>query len=236
MKVRILLYCLLSAIALSSCVSKKKYLEARRELSDKDQQLNSERTKMLAVNDSLRMTLSLKDAIIDSLSEKLNEALAKKEKERKSATLAAKKTTMSKEQVNEKKSLFIYNFTKLIEWPIEYNGIEFVIGIAGDDETVKQLQGFMAQKKVSGKKIIVEKYRKGGRYNVIYVTSSSAGNFASIKNSVKKNKTLLVSDDAAQGTHISFLLDQDKVRYFVDKAAIEKAGMKVGQELMRYSG
>jgi hypothetical protein len=188
------------------------------------------------INDSLRISLASKDSLIDSLSYRLNETVSRKEKDKIRSSGNTRKSTLSREQEYEKKSLFIYNFTKMIEWPIEYNGTEFIIGVAGSDKTVKQLQEFMDQKKVSGKKIIVVKYKKGARYNVVYITSAEMSSFSQVKNSVKKTKTLIVTDDAVLGTHISFLLDQDKVRYIVDKTAIEKSGMKVGQELIRYSG
>lgn len=229
---------LLVFFTLTSCVSKKKYVELKKGSAARDTAFAAERAKFRSTRDSLRYVIAAKDSLIDSLSFKLNELMSKREKEKaKTAVLAsAKKSTLSREQECEKKSLFLYNFTKHVEWPIEYNGTEFVIGVAGDDQTVKQLQEFMQQKKVSGKKIIVEKYKKGARYNVVYVTSSNSYNFAGIKSMVKKNKTLLVTDDNLSGSHITFLIDQDKVRYIVDKISIEKTGMKVGQELMRYSG
>jgi hypothetical protein len=224
-------------MCLTSCVSKKKYAEAQKQVSRKDSLYIAESSRFKLLNDSLRTELALRDSIIDSLNYRLNENLVKKEKDKtKTYGGYAKKSTMSREQEYEKKSLFIYNFTKLIEWPIEYNGTEFKIGVVGDDWTTAELQKFTANKKVSGKKIIVEKFQKGARYNVVYITGPSMGTFSMVKNSVKKNKTLIVSDEAASGTHISFIIDQDKVRYIADKAAIEKAGMKVGQELMRYSG
>lgn len=224
---------LLFALTLVSCVSKKKYAEVQAASAKNEAALVSEKTTLRSLNDSLLVVIAAKDSLIDSLTYKLS--AVKKEKV-KSTAVSSRKSTMSREQECEKKSLFIYNFTKLVEWPIEYNGTEFIIGIAGDDQCVQQLQNFMSQKKVSGKKIIVEKYKKGARYNVVYITSSETNNFSTIKNAVKKTKTLLVTDDSAEGAHISFMLDQDKVRYMVNKAAIEKAGMKVGQELMRYSG
>jgi hypothetical protein len=227
----------LLCMVMTSCVSNKKYIAARKTISEKDSLLLSERKKMSSLNDSLRLALLSKDTIIDSLNVRLAEATTKKEKEKVKVTnISAKKSTLTKEQEYEKKSLFLYNFTKLVEWPIEYNGTEFVIGVVSDDICLREIQDFMAQKKVSGKKIIVEKYKKGARYNVVYITSAESGSFSTVKNAVKKNKTLLVTDDATAGSHISFILDQDKVRYLVNKIAIEKAGLKVGQELMRYSG
>jgi hypothetical protein len=229
---------MLFSAALISCVSKKKFVRTQKAAAEKEVVFTAEKARLQFLNDSLKQALVFRDSVIDSLSFRLNELTSKKEKEKSKTTgvSSAKKSTLTKDQEYEKKSLFLYNFTKLIEWPIEYNGTEFVIGVVGDEQWIKQLQGFMAQKKVSGKKIIVEKYKKGARYNVVYIPSSEMSAFAGVKAAIKKSKTLLVTDDAAQGTHISFMLDQDKVRYLVDKVAIEKAGMKVGQELMRYSG
>ena len=47
----------------------------------------------------------------------------------------------------------------------------------------------------------------------------------------------MTDDDAlyAQGAHISFLMDDDKIRYTLNKPIIEKIGLKVSQELMRFS-
>jgi len=222
--------------ALSSCVSKKKYLQLQKDATAKQTTLETEKTHYKSLSDSLRIAVVHKDSLIDSLNTKLGEFISKRERDRSRLGTNVKKSTLTKEQECEKKSLFLYNFTKYIEWPIEYNGTDFIIGVCGSDQTIKLLQDFMAQKKVSGKKITVEKYKKGARYNVVYITSSDISSFATVKNFVKKNKTLLVTDDAASGSHITFLIDQDKVRYIVDKIAIEKVGLKVGQELMRYSG
>jgi hypothetical protein len=222
-------------LALSSCVSKKKYAEFQKIASANDSLSRSLQTRLNVLNDSLMLLIAQKDSVIDSLKYRLNGNVPKKDRDKNKGSYT-RKSSLTKEQEYDKKSLFIYNFTKYIEWPIEYNGIEFVIGVAGDDAAVKQLRSFMAQKKVSGKKIIVEKYKKGARYNLVYVTSSESYNFGNIRSLVKKNKTLLVTDESLSGSHISFLLDDDKVRYNVDKNSIEKSGLKVGQELMRFSG
>jgi hypothetical protein len=223
-------------ICLASCVSKKKYVKLQNDAAQKQTAFESERALCGAKNDSLKAALAAKDQLIDSVTYRLN-LFSKHEKEKiRPDAGTVKKNSMTKKDETEKKSLFIYNFTKHIEWPIEYNGTEFVIGVAGDNQSVEDLKSFMITKKVSGKKIIVEKFKKGARYNLVYVTSQQMADFSIIKNSLRKNKTVLVTDEAVQGSHISFLIDNDKVRYFVDKAEIEKCGLKVGQELLRYAG
>jgi hypothetical protein len=222
-------------ILLTSCVTRKKYTALQKDAGNREQVFNAERSQYLVTNDSLKYVVAYKDALIDSLNNKLSDVLAKKEKAR-MQVINYKKSTLTKDQENEKKSLFIYNFTKHIEWPIEYNGTEFIIGVSGDDQTIKQLETFMNQKKVSGKKIVVEKYKKGARYNLVYITSPDSKSFETIKNAVRKNKTILVTDDYVQGSHIAFSVELDKVKYTVDKPEIEKTGLKVAQELIRYAG
>jgi hypothetical protein len=223
-------------IGLGSCVSKKKYLRLMTESERSSKSYDNTLGNLYRSNDSLSLVVLRKDSLIDSLTWKLNGNHLKGEKEKTKITASAKKSVLTREQEYDKKALFIYNFTKYIEWPIEYNGTDFIMGVECDDQVLKLLQEFMSQKKVSGKKITVEKYKKGKKYNLVYITSVGLPDFKGIKNNVKRTKTLLVTDQDVSGSHISFSIDLDKVRYIVDKPAIERSGMKVGQELMRYSG
>ncbi|MBL0329306.1 MAG: YfiR family protein [Bacteroidetes bacterium] len=224
---------------LASCVSKKKYAQLETEkkttLTQKDS-LMTVMTKKLAVNDSLTAELVKKDSIIDSLSGVIVDIQSKRDKPK--TTASKKPKTITKEEEYDRKAQFIYNFASYIEWPIVYNGTDFIIGVAGDDELVQRVQSTLSNKKVSSKKIKVEKYNKTTKYHVLFVIPSSYNAFVAIKNDVKKNKTVLVSDDYALfslGAHISFSMDGDKIKYTINKPAIEKIGLKVGHELMRFS-
>jgi hypothetical protein len=229
-------FLLISVISFSSCISKRKYLSLQNSAERSNLECEEKTRKIQAYNDSLILVMSEKDSIIDSLSVKLIAYQLKKETLK---PVYNRASTLSKEQEYNKKALFIYNFTKNIEWPVLYNGTQFVIGVSGAPLVLKELQALMIDKKVGGKEMIIEEYKPGNRYNVVYVASSKTDNFIAIKALVKNNKTLLVTDDPSlnnQGAHISFSIDKDKVHYIVNKTAIEKAGMKVTVELMRFSG
>lgn len=205
-------------------------------LSQKENLQKEQKIKdVLLLNDSLQHVIVWKDSIIDSLNLKIYDLQSKKEKPK---NYAKKPSTMSKNQEYELKAQFIYNFAAYIEWPIIYNGTDFVIGVAGDDAAVKKIKEVIGGKKVGGKKLKIEKYDKVTNYHIVYVTSSSSSNFASLKNEARKNKTILVTDDDALfdfGAHISFIMNGDKIRYTLNKPAIEKVGLKVSTELMRFS-
>lgn len=218
---------MLLTMTFGACVSKKKFLRSENKNTEQENTIS----ELSRSNDSLNLALEAKDAIIDSLNSKISGITLKKTK----SSTEGKKCTLSKRQECDKKAVYIYNFTKYIEWPIEYNGTEFIIGVVGEDRILKQLQEFMSQKKVGGKKITVEKFSKGEKYNLVYITSSSNSSFEDVKNRLKKHKTLLITDVDIPGSHIAFSIDQDKIKYTLDKTAIEKAGLKVGQELIHFS-
>lgn len=218
---------LMFTMAFGSCVSKREFLKS--EIKNKEQE--NILSTLSKSNDSLYLALEAKDAIIDSLNYKVSGITLKKTKN----SSEGKKGSLSKRQESDKKAVFIYNFTKYIEWPVEYNGIDFIIGVLGDEQTLRQLQEFMSLKKVAGKKITVEKFSKNGKYNLVYITSLSNSSFEDIKNRFKKYKTLLVTDTETPGSHISFSIEKDKIKYTLNKIAIEKVGLKVGQELIHYS-
>lgn len=225
----------ITIIFLTSCVSKKKYLSLQETHAAVKNGNEQAIKKSYAVNDSLMMMLVKKDSVIDSLYTKIAELQLKKDKTK---YIAKKPSTLNKDQEYDKKAQFVYNFASYIEWPVIYNGTDFVIGIAGDKTVIKKIADIIGNKKVGGKKLKIEKYNKVTNYHLVYVTSSNSNLFSSIKNDSKKNKTILVSDDEAlynAGSHISFLMDDDKVRYTINKPSIEKIGLKVSQELMRFS-
>lgn len=238
------LYSLLSfflvvfSIAFTSCVSKKKYAELEKkqnQMITKAAQTDTEVAKLSAKNDSLKIELVKRDSIIDSLNIKIAEYQVKKEKPK---VYSSKKSSISKELEYERKSQFVYNFAAYIEWPVVYNGTEFVIGVAGDQDVLNKIKATIGNKKVGGKTLKIEKYNKVTNYHIVYVTASNSSSFATIKNESKKNKTILVSDDDAlysAGAHISFMMDDDKIKYTVNKPVIEKVGLRVSQELMRFS-
>lgn len=238
MKLRLLhgLFCFFVFFCFTSCVSKKKYAKLNSASTQAAADYESKLLRSKTMTDSLNAELVKKDSIIDSLSVMLTDIQTKKEKPK---VFSSKRSgNITKEQEYEKKSQFVYNFAAYIEWPVIYNGTDFVVGIAADQDVVNKINETIGNKKVGGKKLKIEKYNKVTNYHVVYITSSHSQTFTTIKNESKKNKTVLISDDEelfALGAHISFVMEGEKIKYTINKPIIEKIGLKVSQELMRFS-
>ncbi len=235
-----LLLLFLVFLFLSSCVSKKKFSNLKDYHSIKTTEYYEKIDQLSMKNDSLLFVVAQKDSLLDSLNIQLANFQKKDKSKLKIVEYSKKKSSLTTEQEYDKKAVFLYNFAKYIEWPLEYNGTEFVIGVLGDNDVITQLQKSMADKKTAGKKIIIKPYVKGPKYNLVYVTSSKSQSMLNVQKSEKRNKSVLISDEGKKhnmdGSHISFLIDNTKIRYFVNKTAIESLGLKVAQELMRYAG
>src|SRR3989304_9297660 len=69
-------------------------------------------------------------------------------------TAAYVQTTIPKAQ-----TLFIYNFSRLIEWPASYRTGSFIIGILGSSEVAAELESYTKGKKVGAQVIEIMRYK-----------------------------------------------------------------------------
>lgn len=237
MKTRLLqsvFFCFLF-LAFTSCVSKKKYAQLETEKASVVSAKDKEIIRLNKDNDSLKVEIEKMDSTILALKTRAVEYESKNEKPKSSVK---KTNTLPKGTEYERKSQFLYNFAAYIEWPVIYNGTEFVVGVAAEKDVITKIQKTLGDKKVNGKKIKVEKYNKVTNYHIVYVTSAFADEFQNIKNQSKKNKTVVITDDDVlinSGAHIAFINDDEKIKYTINKPSIEKIGLKVSMELMRFS-
>jgi hypothetical protein len=136
------------------------------------------------------------------------------------------------------KALFLFNFTKYIEWPPAYRQGDFVIGVYGNDNIVSHLETVASKMKVGSQSIIVRKYasvNEIGRCQILFLPQSKSTELNSIMNKLSSTNTLLVADKSGmvkQGSAISFFDDGGELKFEISKVNIEKAGLKVNSSLL----
>ena len=114
-------------------------------------------------------------------------------------------------------SIFIYNFTKYIQWPAEQQSGDFVIGVLGNSSILIDLEKMAANKSVGTQKIVVKRFKSvaeaGGVCHILFVPSSGNYNFDDIYNKFKGKHTLLITEKsglAQKGSGINFVLHNNK--------------------------
>jgi hypothetical protein len=140
---------------------------------------------------------------------------------------------------NEKfKALFIYNYTKYIEWPKAMRSGDFVIGVYGNSPLTSELQLLASKQKVGSQAIIIKTFSTLSgitKCHILYIPSSKSSSIGDILTTVGKANTLVVTDREGlvhQGSGINFVTDGAKLNYEISKTNIEKQGLTVSNSLL----
>nr|NQU92193.1 YfiR family protein [Bacteroidota bacterium] len=136
-------------------------------------------------------------------------------------------------------TVFIYNFTKHIEWPENMRSGDFIIGVIGNSPIIEELETLAKSRKVGSQPIMVKKYRTSdeiGSCHIIYVPTGRSGDIGSILNRIKGYSTLVITDKegmASAGAAINFVVDGSKQKFELKKTNATKYGLKVSSDLER---
>jgi hypothetical protein len=140
------------------------------------------------------------------------------------------------------KSVFIYNFTRYIEWPTDYQAGNFIINMFGNNPTMlAELNAMAKTKTVGAQKIEIRNTTSLdgiGKCNILYVTPDVTTPIADIIAKIKGKSTLLVTEKpgfAKQGAAINFIVVESRQKFELNKANAEKYNLKVSAQLVTLS-
>lgn len=148
-------------------------------------------------------------------------------------------TDQSEEASAKIKAIYIYNFTKYIEWPNTYKEGNFVVGILGSNSALLNELSKMANSKTVGSQKFeiknISTCSSSDKYNIVYVLSDNSSQIADVINKVKDKSTLIITDKpglAKQGAGINFFVEGNKQKIELNRANIEKYKLKVASTLV----
>ncbi len=135
-------------------------------------------------------------------------------------------------------ALFIYNFTKHIKWNAS-DDRPFTVGIYASSKqpAVALLKKNLENKMVWGKKInviAINSASEGANCHLVYIPRSNDKKAGAFINQMNISNTLLVTEDDLinKGAAISFVLIDSKLKFKINKAKVEQAGLKVSSSLL----
>jgi YfiR/HmsC-like len=141
----------------------------------------------------------------------------------------------------EIKAAFLYNFTRFVAWPARaFSGPDapLAIGVLGDDPFGPALEATIRGEVVRRHPLVV---RRSGRIGdlvgcqLIFVSRSESGRLGPIFAALDHRPALTVSDIAgfaSRGGVICFYLKGDRVRFMINPAAADRAGLKISSQLL----
>jgi hypothetical protein len=138
---------------------------------------------------------------------------------------------------SELRAAYIFNFAKYIKWPTDYQ--TFVIGVYGDDkEAFDALERTLKGKKIAGKEIqikIFETFIDITSCQILYCPDIENKRLTTLLEMLAGKSVLLVTkeDLVKRGAMISFIVENDKLRFKIKKDALDRAGLVPTEGLLR---
>ena len=141
-------------------------------------------------------------------------------------------------QTEKYQALFMYNFTKYIEWPSEASSDEFIIGVVGNSSIISQLKSLAENKLVGNKKIVIHQYSNVENIRncqIMFVSANKTSKMDQILTKISGQSTLIVTSKNGaimKGSCINFVIKDGKQKFEISTKNINKKGLKVNTVLV----
>jgi hypothetical protein len=140
------------------------------------------------------------------------------------------------------KALFLFNFTRFVEWPpsaFPEPGSPIIIGVLGADPFGDDLDEVVRGEKLDGRPLLIRRFRRVqdvGDCQVLFVSASEASRLPQILSALKGRSILTVGDSAdfaRNGGMIHLMNNKNRIQLRINLAATEAAGLTLSSNLLR---
>jgi hypothetical protein len=134
-------------------------------------------------------------------------------------------------------SVFVYNFTKYIEWPNQNTQIS--IGVLNGGPALLDAFNKMAEVKSSGivsyKIVKVNNASQAQQCQILFIPESESNQLENYVSALSGKPVLLITEADGlikKGSCINFVIVDGKLNIELNRSAVEKAGLKVSGQLL----
>ena len=142
------------------------------------------------------------------------------------------------------KAAYIERITRFIEWP-QSSGIKdssvFVIGIYEEQGFFNSLTGLLQDKTIKDRKVKVLKITNPDQIkscDIFYISAKGKQDIKKFVTLANENGVLMMSEAKGfgeAGIHINFFIEDEKLKFEINKESVDSGKLKVGSMLMKSS-
>ncbi|MEQ9442398.1 MAG: YfiR family protein [Cyclobacteriaceae bacterium] len=127
-------------------------------------------------------------------------------------------------------AIYLYNFTKYINFPTTSG---YTIGVLQDQEITSELQENLESKGGIDVKTI-NTVGEAENCHIVYVPKTKSSQLTALVSKLNKAGVLIVTEEdlANQGAPVSFVIDGSKLRFKINKLALEQSGLQASSSLL----
>jgi YfiR/HmsC-like len=135
--------------------------------------------------------------------------------------------------------VYMYSFTRYIQWPDEYNTGDFEISVLGDSPITEELKKLAEMKKVGDRAIKVTRVASANdikKCNILFVPADKSPQLTEILVKVGTKSTLVVTELpglGAKGSAVNFISKDGKLAFELNQGVLAKQRLKASNELTR---
>jgi hypothetical protein len=142
----------------------------------------------------------------------------------------------------EVKATYLYNFSRFVEWPataVWAKGASFEICVLGQDPFGAALNAILANETIAGKSVVARTIvgpEDVANCRVVFISSSEDRRLKQILATLGDASVLTVSDlpeFTRRGGMVQFVLEDNRVRFEVNLATAQHAGLTLSSELLK---
>lgn len=143
----------------------------------------------------------------------------------------------SQTEIPKAQSMFIYNFTRLVEWPESFKNGDFVIGVIGNSDVYGELTSYTSGKKVAMQNIIIKKIKDISEIENCHILFVSYNKTSLLRDIIKKTEsspTLIIGEKENimnEGAGIGFVLVEDRLKFELNVPAATRNGLKINSKM-----
>jgi hypothetical protein len=136
------------------------------------------------------------------------------------------------------KAVFIYSFTRNIEWPAIVIKDNFIICVLGESKIVQELKDLASTKKISNRTVAILMVQSGQSIpdcNVLFITKENDKQISSTSKLLGTKPVLIISDRSSGckfGAGINFILRNQNLNFEINKTNILARGLLVNTQIL----
>jgi hypothetical protein len=140
-------------------------------------------------------------------------------------------------QIARAQAMFIYNFSRLIEWPANYKTGSFIIGILGNSPLEEQLLVYTSGKRVGSQPITVKSFASPSDIttcHILFVPFNGTKQLPNVLTSIQGKSTLIITEKNGaieEGSAINFVVVGDKLKFELSTVYAVNHDIKISSKL-----
>ncbi len=137
------------------------------------------------------------------------------------------------------KAVFLYQFTRYLEWPPGEETDVFSIVVLGESEIIAPLQEIAKKKTVGTKPIVVRQCSEIGQIGhprILFIAKSAVPEIARVLEGIQGTDILTVSEAeglGAKGVAINFVLREGSIKFEMNEKSLKDSHIRIGAQLLK---